>query len=337
MGKDKMSKTASAATVTTNANSVKYEWEYARPIDNRTKWQKVKQGIWNPETHQFLGRTWKSWGGIFIFYVIFYGALAAFFAICMKGLMATIDDHHPKWQLESSIIGTNPGMGFRPMGEEIEKGSLIWYVARNESNVRRWLNSLDTFLDSYNDSQKLPGHGHNQQICDYDRPPLPGKVCAVDINSKAWGPCTYFNNYSYPSASPCVFLKLNRIYGWVPEYYNDTRSLPEEMPEDLKSHIRNITDKKQLNTIWISCHGEAPADREHIGEIKIYPVPGFPGYFYPYTNTEGYLSPLIAVHFRRPAVHRLINVECRAWAKNIHYKRSLQNREGSVHFELLID
>ena len=57
----------------------------------------------------------------------------------------------------------------------------------------------------------------------------------------------------------------------------------------------------QLNTIWVSCHGEAPADREHIGEIKIYPLPGFPGYFYPYTNTEGYLSPLVAVHFRRPA------------------------------------
>lgn len=35
--------------------------------------------------------------------------------------------------------------------------------------------------------------------------------------------------------------------------------------------------------------------------------------------------------------HTLINVECRAWAKNIFYKRSLQNREGSVHFELMID
>lgn len=62
MAKDKMPKTPSAATVNTNANSVKYEWEYARPIDNRTKWEKVKQAIWNPQTHQFLGRTWKSWG-----------------------------------------------------------------------------------------------------------------------------------------------------------------------------------------------------------------------------------------------------------------------------------
>lgn len=67
------------------------------------------------------------------------------------------------------------------------------------------------FFSVYNDTQKLPGNGHNQMICDYDRPPLPDKVCAVDINSKGWGPCTYFNNYSYPSASPCVFIKLNRV------------------------------------------------------------------------------------------------------------------------------
>ena len=63
----------------------------------------------------------------------------------------------------------------------------------------------------YNNSQKLPGQGKNQQICDYERPPSPGKVCAVDVNSQAWGPCTCFNNYSYPAASPCVFIKLNRV------------------------------------------------------------------------------------------------------------------------------
>lgn len=32
-----------------------------------------------------------------------------------------------------------------------------------------------------------------------------------------------------------------RIYGWRPEYYNETRSLPYDMPFDLQAHIRNIT------------------------------------------------------------------------------------------------
>lgn len=57
----------------------------------------------------------------------------------------------------------------------------------------------------------------------------------------------------------------------------------------------------QLNTIWVSCEGENPSDVENVGPIKYIPsTRGFPGYFYPYDNTEGYLSPLLAVHFERP-------------------------------------
>jgi hypothetical protein len=56
----------------------------------------------------------------------------------------------------------------------------------------------------------------------------------------------------------------------------------------------------QLNTIWVSCEGESPADVENIGPIKYIPKRGFPGYFYPYKNSEGYLSPVMAVHFERP-------------------------------------
>lgn len=69
----------------------------------------------------------------------------------------------------------------------------------------------ELFCVEYNNSQLLPGGGKNQKICDYDKPPKPGNVCAVDINSAEWGPCVYKNNYSYPTANPCVFLKLNRV------------------------------------------------------------------------------------------------------------------------------
>lgn len=72
------------------------------------------------------------------------------------------------------------------------------------------------------------------------------------------------------------------------------------MPESLKRYIRSIPEK-QRNTIWVSCEGENPADQENIGPIDIIPPhQGFPGYYYPYENAEGYLSPLVAVHFRRP-------------------------------------
>lgn len=56
----------------------------------------------------------------------------------------------------------------------------------------------------------------------------------------------------------------------------------------------------QLNTVWVSCEGENPADVENIGPIEYYPRQGFPGYYYPYENSEGYLSPLVAIHFKQP-------------------------------------
>lgn len=57
---------------------------------------------------------------------------------------------------------------------------------------------------------------------------------------------------------------------------------------------------KQLNTIWVSCEGENPADIENMGPIEYYPRQGFPGYYFPYENSEGYLSPLVAIHFTSP-------------------------------------
>lgn len=57
---------------------------------------------------------------------------------------------------------------------------------------------------------------------------------------------------------------------------------------------------KQLNTVWLSCEGENPADMENIGQIEYYPRQGFPGYYFPYENSEGYLSPLVAIHFTKP-------------------------------------
>lgn len=72
------------------------------------------------------------------------------------------------------------------------------------------------------------------------------------------------------------------------------------MPDKLKRHIKTVGNPAERNTVWVSCEGENPADQENVGPINIIPRQGFPGYYYPYENSEGYLSPLVAVHFERP-------------------------------------
>ncbi|KAG5680840.1 hypothetical protein PVAND_010321 [Polypedilum vanderplanki] len=292
--------------------------------------------LYNSDKGTVMGRNGQSWAKIGIFYTIFYGVLAALVAVCMWVFLQTLDPRIPKWQLHESLIGTNPGLGFRPLPpEDNVESTLIWYRGTNKEDFKVWTDALDEFLFPYKTPGSISGHGQNIYNCDYGQEPPRGQVCDVDI--KAWAPCVQENFYNYHHSAPCIFLKLNKIFGWIPDYYRDPNNLPSNMPKDLVDHINNtaVTAPHTLNTIWVSCEGENPADLENIGPVKYYPRRGFPGYYYPYENSEGYLSPLVAVHFERPVRGIIINVECKAWAKNIKHDRA--DRIGSVHFELMID
>lgn len=87
-------------------------------------------------------------GRILVFYAIFYAVLSGFFAGLLAIFWQTLDLQKPKWQLAESIIGTNPGLGFRPMPPEAHLGStLIWYKANRPDNMRFWLDTVNKFLD----------------------------------------------------------------------------------------------------------------------------------------------------------------------------------------------
>lgn len=58
------------------------------------------------------------------------------------------------------------------------------------------------------------------------------------VDVKQFGDCSPQNAYGYNNSRPCVFLKLNKIYNWMPEYYDDPTDLPEDMPAQLKAHIK---------------------------------------------------------------------------------------------------
>lgn len=79
------------------------------------------------------------------------------FSICMYGLLASLNPNEPTYKLEYSLIGNNPGMGYRPYSDNVdEKGALIWYVASNQTNIKMWTSSLDNFL-----------HGTESSFCVY--------------------------------------------------------------------------------------------------------------------------------------------------------------------------
>ncbi|ERL84900.1 hypothetical protein D910_02323 [Dendroctonus ponderosae] len=305
---------------------------YTRP-PKLGNWEAFSIFLWNSETKQFLGRTGASWAKILIFYLLFYAVLAGFFSAMLVVFYQTIDYKIPKWQLEKSIIGKSPGLGFRPMPPESNIDStLIWYKSSDKGNVQHWQRELNKFLIRKSNN----AHADKLEECRQFQTPAPGKVCNVRLDQQ-WHPCVKDQGYNYDSkdGGPCIFLKLNRIYNWIPDYYNASTVDERKMSPQLKKEILEAEGKNQHQVVWVSCEGENVADKEHIGPVRYIPQKGFPSQYFPYTNQEGYLSPLVAVHFEKPKRGVLINIECKAWARNIVHDRV--DRRGSVHFELMID
>lgn len=305
-----------------NGKGGKGDFEFPQPARKQT----FSQMIYDPIDKTFFGRTGKNWGQLMLFYTIFYIILAALFTICMQGLLATVDDHQPKWQLEESLIGTNPGLGFRPLSEQTERGSVIEFDGKKPAESDYWIGLINEFLHEYNHTEGTP-----KKHCDYSVTHNPNNVCVV--NTETFGACSPGNNYGYKSNEPCIFLKLNKIYGWLPEVYDTPQ---KGMPEDLQKFI-NDTKVEERQQIWVSCNGHFGKDKENFQNINYYPSQGFPIYYYPYLNQPGYLSPLVAVQFKSPPKGKMLDIECRAWAKNVIYSGSARDRMGSVTFQIVVD
>ncbi|PSN37801.1 Sodium/potassium-transporting ATPase subunit beta-2 [Blattella germanica] len=128
--------------------------------------------------------------------------------------LQTISNEGPKWYLDESLIGSSPGLGYRPMSEGNEESTLIWYNTGVKNNHKNWTKGLDDFLTGY-------------------------------------------NNYDYPNGKPCVFIKLNKILNWVPDYYDDPKNLPSAMPKDLKKYIKEKGDNDPKEGVLVNVECKA--------------------------------------------------------------------------------
>lgn len=85
-----------------------YEFDYKRVPEKKTYWKVLRDFIHDPVEGTYCGHTGKKWAITGAFYTCFFSALALLFAVCMKGLLATLNYEKPRWILEESLIGTNP-------------------------------------------------------------------------------------------------------------------------------------------------------------------------------------------------------------------------------------
>ena len=193
---------------------------------------------------ELLGRSLSSAFKIVLYMISFCAILALFWGLCLWVFYQTLDNYVPKLQQDSSYIGRNPGLGFRPMRTETNPySSLIWFTHGASGNWDYFKNDLDKFLNEYE-----PGYwanaGATQTKCDKRMEPLTeeeacefNKEWLSDINSDY--KCISEEKYGYLHGKPCILIKLNRVYGWNPRPYYDIEEVKSltDMPDLLKAHI----------------------------------------------------------------------------------------------------
>jgi len=292
--------------------------------------ENIKLTLWNPHTKQCLGRTGDSWLKLIGFYIVFYSCLAAIWSLYFFLFRLTISDKYPKYQLDDSLIGSNPGVGLRPRNpRERVESALISYRSGSNGDYAHWVEALASYL---NESDPISANNQSEILRDCSKVGAKSEmkqdgefsdaICPFD-NSSIPPECTLAQNFSFPLGKPCLLLKLNRIYGWKPEPFVER---PDSFPKGIQFTPGNL---------FITCEGQHDADKEHLGPLSYHPPNGIETKYYPFLNQPGYQSPYVMVHFKEPKLNTLIYVECKAWAKNIEQDRS--NKKGLTTFELFIE
>ncbi|XP_072315327.1 sodium/potassium-transporting ATPase subunit beta-2-like [Eucyclogobius newberryi] len=270
--------------------------------------------IWNPRTHELLGRTAKSWGLILLFYLVFYLFLAGMFALTMYVMLLTLDDYRPTWQDRL----TTPGMMIRPKGDQLY---ISFSVSKPES-YSGLISNLDAFLSPYNDSVQAQTNDNcspDQYFIQEDSGEVrnnPKRSC--QFNRTALDLCAGLDDrsYGYSSGAPCVLLKLNRVIGMLPG--------------------------KDGQSPFVSC-GAKKEDSGIVGPLAYFPPNGtFNLMYYPYYGNKAqvnYTQPLVAVKFLNATLNTDLSVECRINSNTLGdvYANERDKFAGRVSFTVRIN
>ncbi|VDN11760.1 unnamed protein product [Dibothriocephalus latus] len=209
-----------------------------------------------------------------LYFIIFYALLAAFFFNYLNWLMYfQVSRDYPKLTGLHSALRMNPGLSFVPQPDLFN--SLIRIRTTVPLPIYSLIDQVAAFLQSYQDNSGCTEMEDCVQEGGLTQDPE--RPCVYDLN--AGGPCNLANGFGYDALQPCFALKMNKIYGWLPDPFS---AIP---PGKNPGNLDNGT---------------------------------FRSMYFPYRNQACYQQPLVFVQFIGMARYTLIRVKCHLIAKNIH-------------------
>lgn len=307
----------------------------------RTSMHNAGRFMYNSDTKEIMGRRGVSWLKVLCFYFVFYCMLAGFWAACMVAFIRTLDPVVPTMQKMFSMMKDNPGMSYEPFIINTS-ATLINFNHTNTTTYDVYFQRLATiYSKGENDSTSSKYPLKSCSLYDGATPDIP---CRFDMRTLGDN-CTEMNKFGYNIGRPCVLLRINKVFLWEPnnvtfDYADKCSSPVDKTKDECKNQIDFLAIRPEVRSdiqpgfISVSCEGENDGDRDNIKSVTFYPSGGFPAYFYPYFNQDGYMSPLVMAQFD-VVPGRVSLILCQIWTRDvIHDKNDLQ---GSVHFELFVD
>ncbi|XP_074633443.1 sodium/potassium-transporting ATPase subunit beta-1-like [Acropora palmata] len=229
-----------------------------------------------------LGRDGASWAKLSVFFLIFYGCLAGFFAAMLNIFLTTVPEKEmgPKVR---RFLDNRPGLIPTP---------LIVKSGEVDKNVKK----VESFLKPYIGMMNNPAY---QNCTNETRREKGSKPCAFDLTTL--GECySPEKNFGYDEGTPCIFFKMNKIYGWTPE-----------------------SDK---DFVKLSCKNEKGHSKDN---LDIFPrdKPGFLTYFYPFYSEEDWYAPIAALKVNTTDAGVVL---CEVLGKNIEVTKTYRLNRGAI-------
>jgi sodium/potassium-transporting ATPase subunit beta len=300
--------------------------------------------VFNPADKTVLGRSGLSWLAILGFYVAFYAVLAGFWAACLATFMhTTIDFSQPTQQHKYSLLKDNPGITYEP-ADPSHTVTFISFNGSDSSTYSQYVSRLDSVLAPYRNMIELYNmnapNASNVKSCNQSLGHQSNLkyVCLVDVDEiLAKSGCGPENQYGYANGTPCVFLRSNKIFGYMPAAYPDEatfKATTDNPPPSLLNGTNPIKFGEKANSIYVTCEGENPGDVQNLLDVEFFPANGLSFHFYPYLMQNNYLPPFVMAKFH-VVPGRVMMIWCKLWVNNIHH--DLIDLQGSVHMEMMVD
>jgi len=167
--------------------------------------------LFNRETGQVMGRSGESWLKIGIFYLIFYGFLAAFFSAMLTVFLKTLNDPGegdagaPKL---IQFIENKPGLTYTKIGN--------WKLSdfRNGSDTTDLQAAYNTIVTNIFNKYNVSG----KSGCEDSDTGMPkGTECT--FKTSLLGECgpSGAPAFGVQDNAPCVYVRINKVFGWVPK------------------------------------------------------------------------------------------------------------------------